>query len=50
MNDDSDPLLILATTKDPQVAGWAASQLEAAGFTNVEQIARDFGWEIRKTA
>lgn len=44
MNDD--PLVILATTTDPRVAVWAVNELAAAGFSEPEKIARDFGWHV----
>lgn len=48
MNDDRDPLIILATTNDPKEAARMVSVLKAAGFTDVERIARDFGWQIEE--
>lgn len=46
MNDDRDPLQILAETADPAVAARAMNKLAGAGFTDVPAIARSFGWHI----
>lgn len=46
MNENRDPLQILATTTDPKVAAWAMNQLSAAGFADVQSIALDFGWQL----
>lgn len=46
MIPDRDPLQTLRTTTDPANAARALNELAAAGFTEPERIARDFGWHV----
>ena len=50
MHDDRDPLQILMTTDDPATAARALNEIAAAGFTEPERIAADFGWHVEREA
>lgn len=46
MIDDLDPLAVLFRTTDPERAAAALNEIAAAGFTEPERIAEDFGWHV----
>ena len=36
-----DPLIVLCSTKDPEIRAWAVRELTANGFTDADAIERD---------